>query len=70
MEYIKNLFRAVKYAVEAKLEWWAAVSWANKFHPAWVEIHNRVQNEYVRQVYHNMILTRYREFMKGGGSNA
>jgi hypothetical protein len=60
MEYFKKLLGAV----EARLEWWMAVRWAKKFHPAWVEIYKRVRNEYVRQVYRILILKRYWE-MRG-----
>ena len=63
---LEQLWYIFKYWLEAKLEWHKAVTWAKEFHPAWVEIHNRVQVEHVRQVYKNLILIRYRE-MYGGG---
>jgi hypothetical protein len=58
---LEQLWYTVKGVIRQRLEWRRAVKWARKFHPAWVEIHNRVQNDYVRQVYHNLILKRYRE---------
>jgi hypothetical protein len=61
VSYPEQLWYMAKYAVEQRLEWRKAVRWAKKTHPAWVEIVNRCKVDYVRQVYRNLILKRYRE---------
>jgi len=63
--YLEQLWHMAKYVVKAKLEWWKAVAWAEKFHPAWVEIYNRVQTPEVREIYRKMILQGYRQVYGG-----
>lgn len=57
---LERVWYVIKFAVGSKLEWWKAVAWAEKFHPAWVEIYNRTQTPEVRQYYHDKILQGYR----------
>lgn len=63
MSIFRKMINRFKKRFEDWLEWQHAKDWANTYHPAWVEIVKRTQNEEVREYYKNMILGAYR----GGG---
>ena len=65
---LEQVWYVIKFVVGSKLEWWKAVTWAEKFHPAWLEIYKRTQTPEVREIYQNMILKGYRQ-VYGGDSH-
>jgi len=59
---LEQIWYTIKHSVGAWIEWHDAKAWANRHHPAWVDIATRSRSEVARKYYKNMILEGYREW--------
>lgn len=57
---LEQVWYVIKHKLESWLEWQDAKSWAEEYHPAWVEIATKSKSEEARAYYKKMILGAYR----------
>ena len=62
ISYVRQIWCAIKYAVQSHVEWQDAKSWASEYHPVWLDLATRARDKYIREEYKQKILLAYRGY--------